>query len=234
MKRKPFLPGYAWLLLLIVPVWTEILYYGARLLNRGRTHHDFSCGLDRVIPAVPWTIVIYSVCYLLFWVVNYVLCARGEKRDAYRFFCADFLAKAVCFFLFLLLPATMERPVIDGNSLWDDALRLLYQIDAPDNLFPVSLHPLPGQLVQLYWRPGAEGHSPVVSDAFSRHGTGGIRIHADHPAACDRGYFRRGSAGGELLLAGRMEGSAGAVHTVYKRTFEEAPRCCSNSRTDMS
>lgn len=139
MKRKPFLPGYAWLLLLIVPVWTEILYYGARLLNRGRTHLDFSCGLDRVIPAVPWTIVIYSVCYLLFWVVNYVLCARGEKRDAYRFFCADFLAKAVCFFLFLLLPATMERPVIDGNSLWDDALRLLYQIDAPDNLFP-SIH----------------------------------------------------------------------------------------------
>ena len=58
MKRKPFLPGYAWLLLLIVPVWTEILYYGARLLNRGRTHLDFSCGLDRVIPAVPWTIVI--------------------------------------------------------------------------------------------------------------------------------------------------------------------------------
>ncbi len=33
MKRKPFLPGYAWLLLLTVPVWTEILYYGARLLN---------------------------------------------------------------------------------------------------------------------------------------------------------------------------------------------------------
>ena len=33
----------------------------------------------------------------------------------------------------------MERPIIGGNSLWDNALRFLYQIDAPDNLFP-SIH----------------------------------------------------------------------------------------------
>lgn len=139
MKRKTFLPGYAWLLLPAVPIWTEILYYGARLLNRGRVHHDFSCGLDRMIPAVPWTIVIYSVCCLIFWTVNYVLCARREKREAYRFFCADFTAKAVCFAIFLLLPTTMERPIIGGSSFWDNALRFLYQIDAPDNLFP-SIH----------------------------------------------------------------------------------------------
>ena len=139
MKRTPFLPGYAWLLLPAVPIWTEILYYGARLLNRGRVHYDLSCGLDRMIPAVPWTIVIYSVCCLFFWTVNYVLCARREKREAYRFFCADFLAKTLCFAIFLLLPTAMERPIIGGNSLWDNALRFLYQIDAPDNLFP-SIH----------------------------------------------------------------------------------------------
>lgn len=73
MKRKPFLPGYAWLLLAIVPLWTELLYYGARLLNTGRVHYDFSCGLDRMIPAVPWTTAIYFGCFL-FWIVNYILC----------------------------------------------------------------------------------------------------------------------------------------------------------------
>lgn len=139
MKRRPFLPGYAWLLLPAVPVWTELLYYGARLLNRDRIHYDLSCGLDRMIPVVPWTVVIYSVCCLLFWTANYTLCARGEKRNAYRFFCGNFLAKALCFAIFLLLPTAIARPAVSGGSLWDAALRLLYRADAPDNLFP-SIH----------------------------------------------------------------------------------------------
>lgn len=139
MKRKPFLPGYAWLLLAIVPIWTELLYCGARLLNAGRVHHDFSCGLDRMIPAVPWTVSIYFGCYFLSWTVNYILAARQEKQAAYRFFCADFIAKAFCFVLFILLPSTIHRPVVNGDSFWDEALRFLYRIDAPDNLFP-SIH----------------------------------------------------------------------------------------------
>ncbi len=92
-----------------------------------------------MIPAVPWTVMIYFGCYLFLGTMNYVLCARGEKRDAYRFFCADFMAKTLCFAVFLLLPTTIDRPVINGNSLWDAALRFLYRADAPDNLFP-SIH----------------------------------------------------------------------------------------------
>lgn len=62
-----------------------------------------------------------------------------RKQAAYRFFCADFMAKALCFALFILLPSTIQRPVVNRDSFWDSALRFLYRIDAPDNLFP-SIH----------------------------------------------------------------------------------------------
>lgn len=49
------------------------------------------------------------------------------------------MAKALCFALFILLPSTIQRPVVNRDSFWDSALRFLYRIDAPDNLFP-SIH----------------------------------------------------------------------------------------------
>ena len=41
--------------------------------------------------------------------------------------------------LFLLIPTTNVRPEIVGGTLWDALMRMLYRIDAPDNLFP-SIH----------------------------------------------------------------------------------------------
>ena len=138
MKRNRFLPGYAWFLLLAVPVWTQVLYLGARFLNTGRFHYDFSCGLDHCISVVPWTAGIYWGC-CFFWITNYILSAKSGKQNVYRFFCADFMAKAICFACFILFPTTIDRPVIEGYSFWAGLLRLIYQTDTPDNLFP-SIH----------------------------------------------------------------------------------------------
>lgn len=52
---------------------------------------------------------------------------------------ADLIAKLVCMLCFLVLPTTNIRPVSGGNSLWDELMRILYRIDAADNLFP-SIH----------------------------------------------------------------------------------------------
>ena len=87
---------------------------------------------------MPWTIIIYFGCYL-FWAVNYVLCVRLDRRSAWQFLSADFLAKLVCLACFLILPTTNTRPEITGSSIWDVVMRFLYQVDAADNLFP-SIH----------------------------------------------------------------------------------------------
>ena len=75
------------------------------------------------------------------WIYLLLGCAGGSGAAvlAYRFFCADFLAKAVCLVCFLLLPTTNVRPAVEGNGLWEGLVRFLYQVDAPVNLFP-SVH----------------------------------------------------------------------------------------------
>lgn len=118
-------------------------YYGTRLFMADRVHYDITGSLDEKIPFVPWTIVIYCGCYV-FWIINYVIGCRQDQEKAFRFISADFLAKLVCFVCFLVFPTTNVRPIIDGNTVWDELMRLLYRVDAADNLFP-SIHCLTSQ-----------------------------------------------------------------------------------------
>ncbi len=115
-----------------------IAYYGSRLLMENREHFNLSNRLDEQIPFVPWTVVIYWGCYV-FWIVNYVLGCRQDEERAFRFMSADLLAKLVCLLCFLVFPTTNVRPIIEGNSIWDELMRMLYRVDAADNLFP-SIH----------------------------------------------------------------------------------------------
>ena len=119
-------------------LWNEVVYLGARELARARPHYDMTTFLDRLVPFLPWTVSIYFGCYL-FWCINYCLCAVQEAPERDRFFCADALAKGVCFLFFLLLPTTNLRPGVTGAALWDALMRFLYRMDAADNLFP-SIH----------------------------------------------------------------------------------------------
>lgn len=104
---------------------------------RGK-HYDISTVLDDKIPLVAGTVVIYFGCYL-FWAVNYVIGCRQKQTEAFRFISADLLAKFVCMICFMVFPTTNTRPVIAGDSFFEQAMKWLYQIDAADNLFP-SIH----------------------------------------------------------------------------------------------
>lgn len=124
--------------LIFVMVWNAMVYYGSRLIMAGAPHCSMELAVDRATPFVPWTIVIYVLCYA-FWVVNYILGCRSEIDDGWRMLSTDFLSKGVCLIFFLLLPTALKRPEITGKGFWDQCMRLLYIKDAPDNLFP-SIH----------------------------------------------------------------------------------------------
>ena len=45
----------------------------------------------------------------------------------------------MCLVFFLCYPTTLVRPAVEGEGIFYDAIRFLYKIDAPTNLFP-SIH----------------------------------------------------------------------------------------------
>ena len=116
----------------------QLIFQGSRLLERGRFHYDLTLPIDAAVPFLPWTIAIYIGCFV-FWFFLYRLAANLPRRQADRFFGANLLCKAVCFLFFVLFPTTLSRPELNGTGFWVGCMRLLYRLDAPDNLFP-SLH----------------------------------------------------------------------------------------------
>ena len=132
------IPVYSRLALLLVPVWNCAVYYGARQIAGGLPHRDLTMAADAGVPFLPWTVSIYFLSFL-FWVVSYCFGARRAEDKAYRLFTADLMGKLVCLVFFIAMPTTNQRPEVTGTGLWDGLMRLLYRIDAPNNLFP-SIH----------------------------------------------------------------------------------------------
>lgn len=139
MKRIiALIPEYMRIPLCLAFAFNLAVYYGARLITQNGYHHRLILPLDGKIPLLPWTVCIYLFSFI-FWAVNYTLAARRTPRQAYRLFCADFIAKIICLLLFVALPTETSRPEISGSDVWSALLRLLYTIDQPNNLFP-SIH----------------------------------------------------------------------------------------------
>ena len=137
-KKTLLIPKATWLPLILTFVCNDIAYFGTRLLMSDKKHYNLSNPLDEQIPFLPWTLIIYWGCYL-FWLVNYVIGCRQEQEEAFRFLGADLFSKLICLVFFLVFPTTNTRPIIEGHSIWEEGMRLLYQMDAADNLLP-SIH----------------------------------------------------------------------------------------------
>ena len=124
--------------LIITFCMNAVVHWGVPLLRTGIKTHNLSGPADEVIPFMPQFIIIYFGCYL-FWVVNYFMASMREEKVKYRFFTADFYARLVCMLCFIFYPTTNTRPVLTGTDIWTQAVRFLYTVDKPINLFP-SIH----------------------------------------------------------------------------------------------
>ncbi len=163
MKEMPLVPTFCILPLFGVLVWNMIVYSGSMYITKDWYHHNIEFGIDRLIPFLPGTVSSYLICYL-FWVVNYIICARKDRIECARFLGADILAKTVCFVFYILLPTTNVRPEIVGTTIWDEIMSVLYLIDMPSNLFP-SIHCLVSWLCYVGVR--GKSHIPKWYQVFS-------------------------------------------------------------------
>lgn len=149
MKRffARILPLYGVLPILIGLLLHFIVYFGNRLVSSGWTHYDLTIpALDGRIPFRTWAITVYIASYV-FWAVGFLLIARDEKEVCYGVFSGDLIGKLLCLLFFLLLPTTMVRPSgFEVRNVFDWLTQLIYDADAPDNLFP-SMHCMQSWLV---------------------------------------------------------------------------------------
>ena len=136
--KRFFLPLHWMIPLIFTLILNTIVYNGVRIFTEGRYHYNLSGPLDELVPFTPQFIVVYFGCFI-FWIVNYVIIARGEKEACYRFFTADFYARLVCLLEFFFFPTTNTRPILEGSGIWTEAVRFLYAVDPPTNLLP-SIH----------------------------------------------------------------------------------------------
>ena len=131
-------PAYGLFPLVFSFVFNCLVYSGSRAVAGSWYHHNIESNLDLRLPFLPQFLIIYFGCYI-FWAANYILAARQDREEVYRFFTADFISRCVCLVIFLAYPTTNTRPVIEGSGFWDLLAGWLYSIDAADNLFP-SIH----------------------------------------------------------------------------------------------
>lgn len=132
------IPTYGIFPLLFSLIFNCLVYIGTKWIAGDWYHYNIESRWDLALPFVPQFLIIYFGCYL-FWAVNYSMIARQDRQSVYQFFTADFISRCVCLVIYLVFPTTNTRPVIEGYGFWEQATRLLYGIDAPDNLFP-SIH----------------------------------------------------------------------------------------------
>lgn len=103
---------------------------------------------DSRIPLVPAAAWVYMSWYLAPW---FVLAAPARRFR--RVATSVTLAFAFCMICYVLLPVSIERPIVLGQTLSERALRFLYLHDPPWNIFP-SFH---AALCAVLWRSAAGG-----------------------------------------------------------------------------
>lgn len=132
------LPDYAVRPLILAVAANFLIYFGASQLRGYLTFHSLSLGIDSQIPFFAPFILFYILAYVQ-WIANYLLIAREGKSFCFHFIYGDIISKLICLLFFLFFPTTLVRPEVTGNGFCEQLVRLIYELDAPVNLFP-SIH----------------------------------------------------------------------------------------------
>ena len=178
-ERRKF-PYYGILPLILTLTANFIAYFGTRPFTSSWKHYNIETVLDQQIPVIPWTIVIYFGCYLV-WIVNYLIAASRE-RICLAVLCSR-CSGAACLYGILSVAADNERKAVDPGTGILESYACLALPDGCGGQF-VPIDSLPEQLVLLYRSPQQTGDSALVSVLFLG-GTCRVCLYADNKAACD-------------------------------------------------
>ncbi len=137
-KINKIIPPYAWITIALYFFITFFSFYFSRLINSNFHHFNITTLIDTKIPFIPCFILIYILAFVQ-WFIGYFFVCRESENVCYEVMASVFLAKSLCFLIFITFPTTMTRGDIQDNSIFSYLTNLIYSVDTPDNLLP-SLH----------------------------------------------------------------------------------------------
>ena len=130
--------GCLLVIILMIAINCSVYFFTELLLGEDAVYHSLAIPLDGRIPLVPAFMIPYVLSYVL-WVGTPIFLAWRDRTRFFDMAAAFFLSIVIAFLFFYFFPVSIERPTVEGNDLFSVAVRYLYEIDAPRNLFP-SLH----------------------------------------------------------------------------------------------
>ncbi len=145
--------------MLFLPLINTFFYYISGFIVGESTRYSLALPIDGQIPLVEEWILVYFGCYL-FWFGGLFVAARQDTKRFFGFFARVLVCLIIAFLCFTLFPLTIERPEVTGTGFFADAVRFLYRIDPPHNLFP-SLHCFFNWIVYIQIRGQKEYPLPV-------------------------------------------------------------------------
>ena len=137
MNLKEFYHKYSrelWLVFTTI-VWT-VPYFYINKFSVGRTEMGLNTYLDSVIPALPFTVLIYISIFIVVFMPYFIV----KNKERFKAVAKSFLiGMFIGYFTFLVLPIKVIRAEIVNPDLFSKMLQILYSHDFPYNSFP-SLH----------------------------------------------------------------------------------------------
>ena len=122
---------------------------------RESTVWDPSFALDSQIPFIPWTILIYSTLYFVFYPLPYFTIKNDRLKELLILSQAMIISQIIAVIFFVLFPAevyirSQAIAEIEMNPSWYGIFyELLWMIDSPYNSWP-SLHVCQAGLITLF------------------------------------------------------------------------------------
>lgn len=136
------IPKYVYITYLIMIIMQFITYYLTQIINSNRTLFDFTIhAFDDKIPLISFFVVFYIMSYV-YWAITPLIMSKESKKDFYNWAIATFFLYLITFIIYIIVPTTIKRPVVENNNIFDYLVNLIYQSDSPErptNLFP-SMH----------------------------------------------------------------------------------------------
>lgn len=138
--------------LLAIPMLS--LFYGL-LNNGGRGAQLLVTELDRATPFLKIFIIPYLLWYPFILAVLVYLCVK-DRRLYFQTLAAYCVGLIVCYVVYYFYQTTVPRPIVSGNDVFSQLVRMTFASDQPFNCFP-SIHVLTSYLMML-----AVGTSPLI------------------------------------------------------------------------
>lgn len=117
-----------------------LVYSGSKFINGSMYQYNLNIDfIDNFIPFVNWFIIVYVLCYP-WWYLGPFLSLKYSRKRYYNYLISAAIGYIVAGIFFIVLPTTIERPIVYNDNFLNMLVNFIYEVDTPaTNLFP-SLH----------------------------------------------------------------------------------------------